>query len=318
MLRPFVSFLVDNRLLELSGHLLLWPVIGAVVGFALGLWAYRFLRSRGGFRLELPGARWWRGLACALILAVFTSGGSYIGICEGIWRGVRATITEGALIRDLTTSLGKVEAVLLAGIYHGAAGVRNHPGITPGDEARLIGEGVDAFIAGRQEISVSDLRWQLDTIGGEVVDQAAVVVEEKALWLLPVLAEPGRRYLLHQVLTGLGRVFAREPASVQLDRLHLRGYLDRLLSGLPAEAARRGTSDGISFPELSDYLGRMSLATWVLDAVRGFLRTQQAFAAGLAVAFLILLLGVFWLTRVIHGSIRRSRQGAPPEGSIST
>lgn len=318
MLRPFVSFLVDNRLLELSGHLLLWPLLGAVAGFALGLWAYRFLRVRGGFALEVPGARWWRGGACVLILAAFTSGGSYIGICEGIWRGVRAAVTEGALVRDLTTSLGKVEAVLLAGIYHGAVGVRSHPGITPGEEARLIGEGVDAFVSGRQEISVSDLRWQLDTIGGEVVDQAAVVVEEKVLWMLPVLAEPGRRYLLHQVLTGLGRVFAREPVSAQLDRLHLRGYLDRLLSGLPAETARQGSSDGISFLELSDYLGRTSLATWILDAVRGFLRTQQAFAAGLAVAFLGLLLGVFWLTRAIHGSIRRSCQGGPPKGSIST
>ena len=236
MLRPFVSFLLDNRLLELSGHLLLWPVIGVVAGSMLGLWVYRFLRARGGFRLEVRGERWWRGLACTLILATFASGGTYVGICEGIWRGVRAAVTEGALVRDLTTSLGKVEAILLAGVYHGAVGVRDHPGITPGDEARLIGEGVDAFLSGRQEISVSDLRWQLDTLGREVVDQAAVVVEGKVLWLLPVLAEPGRRYLLHQVLTGLGRVFAREPASAQLDRLHLRGYLDRLLSGLPAEA----------------------------------------------------------------------------------
>ncbi len=318
MLRPFVSFLLDNRLLELSGHLLLWPVIGVVAGSMLGLWVYRFLRARGGFRLEVRGERWWRGLACTLILATFASGGTYVGICEGIWRGVRAAVTEGALVRDLTTSLGKVEAILLAGVYHGAVGVRDHPGITPGDEARLIGEGVDAFLSGRQEISVSDLRWQLDTLGREVVDQAAVVVEGKVLWLLPVLAEPGRRYLLHQVLTGLGRVFAREPASAQLDRLHLRGYLDRLLSGLPAEAARQGTMDGISFLELSDYLGRTSLTTWVLDAVRGFLRTQQAFAVGLALAVLGLLLGVFWLMRVIHGGIRRSCHGGPPEGSIST
>jgi hypothetical protein len=225
---------------------------------------------------------------------------------------------EGALVRDLVSSLGKVEAVLLAGAYHGAVGVRGHPGITPGEEARLIGEGVDAFISGRQEISVRDLRWQLDTIGGEVVDQAAVVVEDRVIQLLPFLAETGRRSLLHRVLAGLGRVLAKEPASAELRRLRLDGYLERLLSGLPEEAARRGTADGISFEELADYLGRMNLATWILDAVRCFLRAQELFAGGGTVAFLALTLGVFGLTRVIHGSICRSRCGRPPEGSIST
>jgi len=317
MVRSFFVFLVDNRLLELSGHLLLWPILGAVSGLLIGASAYGFLRSRGWYRLEVPGARWWRGLVCALILAVFLSGGTYIGVCEGIWRGVRATVLEGALVRDLVSSLGKVEAVLLVGAYHGAVGVREHPGITPAEEARLIGEGVDAFISGRQELSVRDLRWQLNTIGQEVVDQAAVVVEDRILGLLPYLGDSDRRPLLHRVLTGLGRVLAREPASAELRRLHLDRYLERLLSGLPEEAARRGTVDGISFDELADYLGRMSLATWILDAVRGFLRTQQLFAAGAAVAFLVLTLGVFGLTRAIHGSICRSRQGRPPEGSIS-
>jgi hypothetical protein len=318
MLRSFLVFLVDNGLLAFSGHLLLWTVIGALSGLLLGVWAYRFLRSRGWYRLDVPAARWWRGLTCALILVLFVSGGTYIGMCEGTWRGVRTTLLEGSLARALVSSLGKVEAMLLVGAYHGAVGIEEHPGITPGEEARIIGEGVDAFLSGRQEISVRDLRRRLDTIGSEVVDQAAVVVEDRVLGLLPFLGESGRRPLLHRVLTGLGRVLAKEPVSAELGHLHLDGYLERLLSELPAEAARQGTVDEISFQELADYLGRMSLATWILDAVRGFLRTQQLLVGGVVMALLALSVGVFGFTRAIHGRICRSRQGRPPEGSIST
>lgn len=317
MLRSFLRFLLENRLLELSGHLVLWPLMGALAGALVGVWAYRFVRSRGGFRLEGWGGRGWRGLACAGIVAAFTAGGTYVGVCEGLWRGVRAAFAEGTLVSDVVTSLGQVEALLLAGLYHGARGVSEHPGITPGDEARLVGEGVDAFISGREELSVGDLRRQLGTIGAEVVDQAAVVVEEKILVLLPVLREPGRRFLLHRVLTGLGGELARKPVSASLKHLRLEGYLDRILAGLPAEAARRGTVDGISFAELSDYLGRTSLATWILDAVRGFLRTQQALAGAAVLGFLGLVAGLFGLVRAIQGRIGRSCQG-DPKGSIST
>lgn len=164
MLRSFLRFLLENRLLELSGHLVLWPLMGALAGSLVGVWAYRLVRSRGGFRLEVWGARVWRGLACALIVAAFTAGGTYAGVCEGLWRGVRAAFAEGTLVSEVVTSLGQVEAILLAGLYHGARGVSGHPGITPGDEARLIGDGLDAFISGREELGVGDLRRQLDTM----------------------------------------------------------------------------------------------------------------------------------------------------------
>lgn len=292
MLRSLFSFLLANNLIELSWQLFLWTALGGAAGLLVGIGAFWAIRSLGGYRLEARGARWWRGLVCALDVLVLTVAGLYIGAFEGAWRGLEDTAGKSTLVQELNGKVGRVEAAFLAGIYHASALLRDQPQISPAEATRTVNDRLDAFLVGKEEIPVQDFQRQINNAGRQVIDQVAGVAEQRALAWLPALRGNLGQRLLRMGLGELGEGLLHEQARKGLRRIRLDAHLDRILATLPAEAAREGASDALSFPELAAPFQREGVMPWVLDAVRGFVRSHQLLAALLAAgALLVPVLG---------------------------
>lgn len=297
MLKSLLSFLVSNNLIELSWQLFLWTVLGGAAGLLLGIGAFLAIRSSGGYRLEARGARWWRALVCVVDVLTLVVAGLYIGTFEGAWRGLEDTAAKSSLVRELNGKVGRVEAVFLAGIYHTSILLRDQPQLAPAEAARTVNERLDAFLAGKGEIPVQDFRRQIDSAGRQVVAQVAGVAEQRALAWIPALRGNLGQRLLRRGLDELGEALLHEQARRGMRRVGLDVHLGRILATMPAEATREGAPDALSFQELAAPFQREGVMPWILNAVRGFVRTHQLVAALLAAGVLLVPVLGFWIAR---------------------
>jgi hypothetical protein len=298
MLTDAFYWFTTNNWLGLSWHLALWTIAGALVGLALGISSFLFIRSRGGYRLGIERARWLRALVCSLNIAVFTLACGYMGLFEGGWRGIREMVKTSSLVSDFNAKFGEVEAMFFAGVYHACAIAQNNPQIKPEDAFQKIRVGVTSFVHGREEIHVLDLQRNMDAIGKEAINQVVGVVQLEVAALIPSLKESTQGAFFKRFLDELGHATLHDPAADGMRRIRLDIYLNQILSGMPAEAARSGNPETISFKEMSDYLAREGLMPWVLNAVRGMVRTHQLFALLAMLIALVLPLSGFMIARI--------------------
>jgi hypothetical protein len=312
MTKEILSWLIATDVLSLSWRLALWAVLGALIGIVIGLASFLFIRAKGGYRLDIRGAKWLRALVCTLNILGCAAACTYIGFFEGAWHGVKQTVNTHPLVAELRGEFGQMEAMLFAGVHHACVTVQLNPQIKPEEAKDQIQEGVKKFMAAQEEINAAELQQEMRTVGKAAISQVVDVVTALLSEAMPSLKEQTQGAILHRGLDLLGRVLVHDPSAKQLHNLGLDEYLDSILSGLPVEAARSGNTTTLSYQELSDYLGREGLVPWVLKAVHRFVWVHQLIALA-AMGLLVSLFPLsFWIARKQIERRRIRREIAQP------
>lgn len=278
-----------------------WTLLGAFAGAVLGVMIFLIVRSLGGFRLEVRGAKWWRVLACVLTVVASVFAVGFAGFCEGVWRGTQAFVYTSLVGQNLTPRAGEAGTLLLTWVYYAA------PTLELARQEMLpeaqIAEEVKAFEAGARDMDVPELQRRLGLVTDDVVNVAAqhLVAEAGKRW--PSLATGRGSKVLNWLLLEMGRGLVHKKLKSELNRFGLAAYWEEVLAGLPAAAAQQGNPKAISYQELSTHLGRQGIAPFLLKPVRGFVRAQQLQAAIIPVIVPVLIVVV-----IRTGDIMRRRR----------
>ena len=99
----FIKAILDSQLEIILGRIVLWLLIGAAVGGGVGL-ALFFGLSRASV---WPQARWLRVLTAVWLFVALAFVGGWIGGCEGGYRGIEHSATEGALRTKVLRQIGR-------------------------------------------------------------------------------------------------------------------------------------------------------------------------------------------------------------------
>ncbi|WP_005032974.1 hypothetical protein [Holophaga foetida] len=274
-----------------------WTVIGLLVGAGLGLGIFLALRARGGYKLERPHAKWWRGSVCALHLVVFSLGCGYVGFWEGAWRTVRNFAETNSVVALASEEFGKREALLFGGLHYACALALRAPHTSQEEAIQTIRTGVERFAAGQEKMEVKVFREEMDTVGKVAVNRALGVVNVYAQSAMPELAKGAAGPMLQKLLVDLGGSMAQKQTTKELKRFRVEAYLDPILAGMSAEAARAATPGSLSYAELSSFLAREGLMPWLLRAARRMVRFHQNLAALVMVMAAVLPILGFWAVR---------------------
>jgi len=284
----FIQAILDSQAEVVLGRIVLWLLIGAVSGGGIGL-ALFFGLSRAG---AWPKPRWARVLTALWLFAALAFVGGWIGGCEGGYRGVEQSATEGALRTKVLRPAGEACAAALAFVDVSIRNLDLKTGgwspITPEQEARLR-----EFAAGRVKLDVRALLERLKKLEQRAVDEISAGLKEK-------LREEGR--------LPAGSL-AEKVADPLLDYLIRR----KLREKLPLSALE-SFPDAPTFSELADHVVVRGAIPAILDPARSLVRSQQLTFAILGLAAVLLPLALAWLARKFSSTARLPKGLAQSSG----
>ena len=303
------EFLEKYHLQGLIWTVIKWTILGLTAGLLLGIAVFLLIRSLKGYRLEIKAGKWLRALVCVLTIIISMAAWGYAGLWEGLWRGFQEALENEDLSFRVFTRSGQVGSLLFAGIYtiefefeDGEVRVLN--------EERFE-ERLRSFIAGEWEMNVPELMDRIDLTTEKLADPLARLLSREAVEIWPTLAEGIPNKMLNGFLTALGRAAAHQKLSGEMDRLGVVPYYESILSGITAEASRKGDPETISFGDLSDYIAEQQVSTVVFSHARGFIRSQQINAMIGLIIFLALSVIAFRIGERMRQRTAESRENVP-------
>ncbi|MHB9023593.1 MAG: hypothetical protein ACYC7E_05380 [Armatimonadota bacterium] len=275
MYQEVLKFITENHLPGLLWTTVGWTIFGSIAGLLLGLLVFFGIRRLGGYRLELPAAVWLRALVGVLTVIIALVCGGIFGFNEGVLRGVRRVVQEGAITERFVPQVGHSGALLLAGLYNIdiLVNANNKQEAQQQLEAKF-----KSFAAGDWELDVHELQRRVDNVPVTAANVALGAILENPSIRIPEIRNTPlgkvQRWLLVALEQGLipdqAEGFAEEWGAKEI-----RKFCANIYRGLPAEAAKSGNPNTIACTELSVYLGRQSLSGLVLPLTKAFVRGHQ-------------------------------------------
>ncbi|MHB9130356.1 MAG: hypothetical protein ACYDBB_04585 [Armatimonadota bacterium] len=272
MYQDTLKFVADNQLAGLLWIPLLWAILGGVVGLLLGLCSFFTIRALGGYRLEWKGATWLRVLVGVLTVAVAVICGGITGFQEGIWRAVQRVALQGKMSEQLQPQIGQYGAMLIAGVYVGCP-----QGGKQCTEEELKGK-VKSFTTGAWELDVPEFNRRLLNTPANTANVLIESATKDTRLRCPELQDTKASRMALWFLGKLGESMLPGEAEEAHDSLvdnELGKLCRKIIREMPAEAAKHGDPNTISYAEVSAFIGRKGMVSAIIKPIRAMVRSQQ-------------------------------------------
>lgn len=262
-----------------AAHVLLWSVLGAIGGLALGGGAALLFSRLGAFRLSWKHATWVRVLAALWIAAAGLASGAVLGGCEGTWRGARRAVADANLREGPLLSAA---ACVSAGVAWIDLKLRNAPE-----------EALGAYTEGKAKLDIPAFYGRLAKAEAEAVDGLV------SSWTTQAQARLGLpRSALVDALLGSGLRLVAEKLA--------RKTLHDAAKDYGVASAKDGFFRALDettgeHKDLSARLLDRCVVPLALAPVRFLVRGQQLTAALLGLSAILLPVLGFWIGRLVEG-----------------
>ena len=258
---------------------LIWTILGIIVGIILALTAFFLLRKAGAYHWDWRHARWFRALTLAVMLLAIPVLLGIAGLSQGFLIEADQVLNRLRSMKEIK-DLGDAGADLLMTIdvvapqvaFDGQTFV-----ITPEMDA-AIDKALVEFREGRQELNVPRL---FERIKGAKEQAIRSCVNRAQVFLstrYPAVTRMIPARILDWFLYGLMEDLLQKKVTAGLTQLGLMSFLKpvtEVVNGLPAAAARSADPATISHRELSEYLVSSMLDAWMIDPIRAVVRKIQ-------------------------------------------
>ena len=261
-----------------AGHVLLWGVLGALGGLALGVAAALVFSRLGAFQLGWKHATWLRVLAALWVVAAGLATGAVMGGCEGTWRGTQRAIAD-AQLRDgpMLSAAGCVSA----GVAWIDLRLRNAPE-----------EALSDYLDGKAKLDVPGFYARLAKAEAEVVDGLVSTWNTQAQARLGLPRSAIVDALLGSGLRLLGEKLVRKALHDTAKDYGVASAKDGFFAALDETTGEH--------KDLAARLLERCVVPLALAPVRFFVRGHQLTAALLGgLAILLPVLG-FWIGRLVE------------------
>jgi hypothetical protein len=271
ILRELARSQVTGLLLDVAEGVLLGAGVGILVAM-LACWAFSRM---GWYDMRIRFARFLRWSVFTLVVLLSAVFFSVAGFWSGAIHGCERVLTK--------SQLGTGAFPLIAdAIADGMAWVQIRAELPSDADTNAVAAKLELFRQGQWELNAARFQGQLDQIREETVTGLIAQLEQSALARTPQLKAGVTEELLHQFLTGLGRLMVEKKAASDLKNWGADRVYSAIRNQLAAEAAKTGNASTIARRELSAFLVREGIVPSIMKPIRQTGRAQQLMCIGLA------------------------------------
>jgi len=279
-------------------------LLGAALGIIVAILVCGIFSRLGWYDLRIrfaQGLRWSIFTLVILLNALFFS---VAGFWSGALRGAERVLTQSQLATDAFPKIADV-------IADGMAWVQIRAEQSPTADTNVAAARLELFRTHGWELNATQFQQQLEEIRTEATTGLIDRLEQTALERTPSLKGGVTETLLHQFLTGLGRVLVEKKAASELKNWGADRIYFAIRNELENEARKAGSPDTISRRELSVFIVREGIVPGIMKPIRSAARAQQLPLLGLAAAVLIIPPVCIRLARGRSGGAAKSSSETP-------
>ncbi len=203
-----------------------------------------------------------------------------VGFWNGAIHGSERVLSKSQLATDVFPKIADAVADGMAWVQIRASASGN----TNSAEASLK---LNEFQAEQWELHAAQFLKQLDGFRDEGVANLIATLESSALERTPQLKGGIGEKLLHQLLSGLGRLIVERKVSSELKKHGADRIYFAIREQLTAEAAKAGNPDTIAHREISTFIVREGIVPGIMKPIRSTARTQQLLLVGIAALVMV-------------------------------
>jgi membrane protein YqaA with SNARE-associated domain len=302
-----VETVLKTQLLDLIGLSVAGTVLGAVVGFALGILGYFALKRVGGYDWGWAHAKWLRRVLAVVMALAGAATGAFVGLVDGSIRGFEQVLRESQLATEVFPVAGDFGADLVAALYVEV------PRLESGKDAVYPKQEVQAFRKGEWEVDVAKLA-ALTSVEPERVATLVTALQEEALSSFPSWRGGSFERILNTVLVTLSQaIVATKGRGIGLRKV--TKIMRKAIDALPSAAKKSGDPNTIGRENLSEHVVQFGVVPVLMWPVRSTARTYELLAILGLVLGSLLGAGMFRLAERIR---TRNRLTPPTPGPTPT
>jgi len=279
-----------------------WTLLGALLGAVIAVIACVLFSRLGWYDLRWRFARGlrWTAFTLTVILSAILFG--FAGFWSGAIDGSTRVLSKSQLATEVFPQIADV-------IADGMAWVQVHANSAGSTNSADVSAKLEEFRAGKWELHAAQFLRQLDDLKEATITNTIARLEQSALERTPKLKGGLGEKLLHQLLTGLGRLLVAKKVSSELKSYGADRIYFAIREELKTEAARAADPDTITRGELSAFLIREGIVPGIMKPIRSTARAQQLPLVGIAIAIIIV--------PPVCLRLARSRFGGPAQTNLN-
>lgn len=291
--------ILREHLAVVIGQLILWSVIGLLLGISLAVAAYRLARRWGAWTVRWRHAVWIRTLTVIWLVGVLGCLGGLIGLCEGGLRGLDRVISEGPIRDTALRTAGDFTAAGLMRIdfalLNAEAGHARPWVLTPEQSSE-----VEAFSRGDREFEAVAFLDRLKRADSHavrgIVSELKEELRDGGTWPQNRVADR----LAEAALDVVAREAIHWAAEEKLAEVELMTGMKEMIATLPEAARGRGNPSTIAVRELSDHVIDRGIVPTLLSPAGVLIRGKQATLGAMMLGALALPMLAFWIWRSVE------------------
>lgn len=279
-----------------------WTLLGALFGVLVAVLACVVFSRMGWYDIRMRFARGLRWTVFTLIVLLSASLFGVAGFWSGAIQGSERVLSKSQLATGVFPKIAEVIADGIAWVQIRATQPEN----AGTNEINLK---LEEFRAGKWELHSAQFLTQLDELKEDAVTNALVRLEQSALERTPQLKGGLSEKLLHQLLSGLGRLLVEKKVSSELKGWGADRVYFAIREQLKIESGKSGNPDTLTRAELSAFLVREGIVPGIIKPIRTTARAQQL--PLVAIAIMVLVVPPLCLR------LARSRFGRPAQSDVT-
>jgi hypothetical protein len=248
--------------------LVIWTLLGALLGVIISILACVLFSRIRWYDFQWRFARAVRWTVFVLTVVVTAALFSLVGFWSGAIQGSERVLSKSQLATDVFPKIADVVADVMAW-------VQVHATLPAEADGTNLSVKLDEFRAGKWELHAAQFLRQLDSLKEATITNAVAKLEQSALERTPQLKGGLSEKLLHQLLSGLGRLVVERKVANQLKSWGADRVYFAIREKLTTEAAKSGSRETIMRSEISQFLVQEGIVPGVMKPIRSTARMQQ-------------------------------------------